>query len=120
MSEPKLIIHFFLDYSLKISFGHMHYMQLLSFEKKMSQRKNVAYWNLDKWCNNEIQTLMSTGPEFITENKLKKRATQKAYEKGWEIPDINYWWKTFLDKYSAWNVSGAKTSSKVLRISKLL
>ena len=86
----------------------------------MSQRKNRSYWNLDKWCNTEIENLMSTGPALITEKELKKRAKAKAAAKNWEIADLNYWWKSFTETYSAWVVAGVNTSSKVLRISKLL
>ena len=86
----------------------------------MSQRKNANYWNLDKWCNSEIGTLMSTGPALINEKELKRRAKIKAVEKKWEIKDLDYWWTSFNQKYSAWNVAGTETSSKVLRITKLL
>ena len=58
----------------------------------MSQRKKNNYWNLDKWCNSEIETLMSTGPELITEKELKRRAKIKADEKNWKILDLNCWW----------------------------
>ena len=86
----------------------------------MSQRNNENYGKLDKWCNFEIGTLMSTGPELITEKELKRRAKIKAVEKNWEIKDLNYWWASFNQKYSAWNVAGTETSSKLLRITKLL
>ena len=86
----------------------------------MSQRKDENYGKLDKWCNFEIDKLMSTGPEFINKKELKRRAKIKATEKNWEIKNLNYWWVSFNQKYSAWNVAGAETTSKLLRITKLL
>ena len=86
----------------------------------MSQRKDEDYGRLDKWCNGEIERLMSTGPELITAKELKRRAQITADGNNWEIKDLNYWWHSFEKKYCIWNVAGAQITSRFLRITKLL